>query len=52
MKKEKMKKDETEYSLEEQKIDLIRLRIKNGFYNNNRVLENVVKQIINKEIKH
>jgi hypothetical protein len=51
MKKEKMNKEETEISFQEQKIDLIRLRIQNGFYENNHVLENVVKSIMKKEIK-
>ena len=32
MKKVKMAKDNKEYSFEEQKAELIRLRIKNGFY--------------------
>ena len=51
MKKEKMSKEETEISFNEQKIDLIRLRIQNGFYENNNVLENVVKSILKNEIK-
>jgi len=50
MKKDKMNKEETEISFQEQKIDLIRLRIQNGYYENNRVLENVVKSIMKKEI--
>jgi hypothetical protein len=52
MKKEKMNKEETESSFQEQKIDLIRLRIQNGFYDNNHVLENVVKSILENEIKN
>jgi hypothetical protein len=52
MKKDKMNKDETESSFQEQKIDLIRMRIQNGFYENNHVLENVVKSILKKEIKN
>ena len=52
MKKEKMNKEETEISFEEQKIELIRLRIQNGFYESNSVLENVVKSIMNTEIKN
>ena len=52
MKKEKMNKEETESSFQEQKIDLIRLRIKNGFYEKNHVLENVVKSILKNEIKN
>jgi anti-sigma28 factor (negative regulator of flagellin synthesis) len=51
MKKEKMSKEETEISFKEQKIDLIHLRIQNGFYENNAVLENVVKSILKKGIK-
>ena len=50
MKKENMNKEETEISFQEQKIDLIRLRIQNGFYDKNNVLENVVKSILKKEI--
>lgn len=52
MKKKKMNKEKTEISFQEQKIDLIRLRIQNGFYENNRVLENVVKSILKNEIKN
>ncbi len=52
MKKKKMNKEETEISFQEQKIDLIRLRIQNGFYENNRVLENVIKLILKNEIKN
>lgn len=51
MKKEKMSREETETSFQDQKIDLIRLRIQNGFYDNNNVLENVVKSIVKNEIK-
>jgi len=52
MKKEKMNKEETESSFQDQKIDLIRMRIQNGFYENNRVLENVVKSILKNGIKN
>lgn len=52
MKKNKMNKDETESSFQEQKIDLIRMRIQNGYYDNNHVLENVVKSILKNEIKN
>ncbi len=52
MKKKKMNKAETEISFQEQKIDLIRLRIQNGFYENNHVLENVIKSILKNEIKN
>lgn len=51
MKKDKMIKNETPDSFEDQKLDLIRLRIKNGYYKNHHILENVVKEILNKEIK-
>jgi ribosomal protein L29 len=48
MKKEKMNKEETESSLQDQKLELIRLRIQNGFYENNHVIENLqVLTIIN-----
>ncbi len=52
MKKKKMNTEETEISFQEQKIDLIRLRIQNGFYENNHVLENVIKSILKNEIKN
>jgi ribosomal protein L29 len=52
MKKEKMNKEETESSLQDQKLELIRLRIQNGFYENNHVIENVVKSILKKELKN
>lgn len=47
-----MNTEETEISFQEQKIDLIRLRIQNGFYENNHVLENVIKSILKNEIKN
>jgi anti-sigma28 factor (negative regulator of flagellin synthesis) len=47
-----MNKEETGISFQEQKIDLIRLRIQNGFYENNHVLENVIKSILKNEIKN
>jgi anti-sigma28 factor (negative regulator of flagellin synthesis) len=47
-----MNKEKTEISFQEQKIDLIRLRIQNGFYENNHVLENVIKSILKNEIKN
>ena len=47
-----MNKEKTETSFQEQKIDLIRLRIQNGFYENNHVLENVIKSILKNEIKN
>jgi anti-sigma28 factor (negative regulator of flagellin synthesis) len=52
MKNVKMDKEETEISFQEQKIDLIRLRIQNGFYDNNSVLENVVKSILKNGLKN
>jgi anti-sigma28 factor (negative regulator of flagellin synthesis) len=51
MKKDSMRENEAEDSFEKQKIELIRLRIQNGFYENSRVLENVVKEILDSEIK-
>ncbi len=47
-----MNKEKTEISFQEQKIDLIRLRIQNGFYENNHILENVIKLILKNEIKN
>jgi len=51
MKKEKMRKKSSEQSFEDQKLDLIRLRIKNGYYNNEQVLASVAREIMSKEIK-
>jgi hypothetical protein len=51
MKKELMRKNSKKFSLEEEKLDLIRLRIQNGYYKNTHVLENVAKEIIKAEIK-
>ncbi len=51
MMKENMNKEDKQYSFEEQKLDLIRLRIQNGYYENTRILEKVVKEILHKEIK-
>jgi hypothetical protein len=51
MKKEKMINTESNNSFQAQKLDLIRLRIKNGYYKNQHILENVVKEILEKEIK-
>jgi hypothetical protein len=51
MKKDKMNKEEKDSSFQEQKIDLIQLRIQNGFYESSHVLENVVKSIMKDEIK-
>ena len=49
--KENMKNEDEHFSFEERKLDLIRLRIQNGYYENSRILENVVKEILVKEIK-
>ena len=46
-----MRKNSPKQSFEDQKLDLIRMRIKNGYYKNEQVLESVVKEILNKEIK-
>jgi hypothetical protein len=51
MKKEKMRKKSSDQSFEDQKLDLIRLRIKNGYYNNEQVLSSVAREIMSKEIK-
>jgi len=50
--KDKMNKKVDQHSFEQQKLDLIRLRIQNGYYENIQVLENVVKEILKKEIKN
>ena len=52
MKKEQMGKKDAEYSLEEQKLELIRLRIENGYYNSERVMENLVNEIYKREVKN
>jgi hypothetical protein len=50
MKKEKMTKKNSDQSFEDQKLDLIRLRIKNGYYHNEQVLASVAREIMSKEI--
>jgi hypothetical protein len=51
MKKEKMSKKSSEESFEDQKLDLIRMRIKNGYYQSEQVLASVAKEIMNREIR-
>ena len=51
MKKDKMIKNETPDSFEDQKLDLIRLRIKIGYYKNHHILENVVKEMFGEKIE-
>ncbi len=38
-------------NIEEQKIELIRLRIKNGFYNRDEVFNRIADEILNKKLK-
>ena len=52
MQKDEMGKKDAELSLEEQKLELIRLRIENGYYDSDRVLENVVSEIYKREVKN
>jgi anti-sigma28 factor (negative regulator of flagellin synthesis) len=51
MKKREMKKKDKDHSFQDQKLELIRLRIKNGYYKSNNVLESVVKEILKNEIR-
>ena len=46
-----MESSDNQSSFEEKKLDLIRMRIKNGYYQNEKILEDVVKEIVVKEIK-
>ena len=51
MKNDLMRNNSKKFSFEEEKLDLIRLRIQNGYYKSTQVLDNVAKEIIKAEIK-
>jgi hypothetical protein len=51
MKDKKVIKIDPNKSLEQDKLDLIKLRIKNKFYNKEDVLERVASEIVKHEIK-
>ncbi len=50
-KKAKVVNKATGNDLEKQKIDLVKLRIKNRFYERDEVFERVVEEILNRTIK-
>jgi hypothetical protein len=51
MKEKKVIKSDRKKSLEKEKLDLIKLRIKNKYYNKENVLERVVDEIVKREIR-
>jgi hypothetical protein len=51
MKDKKVTKTDLNKSLEQDKLDLIKLRIKNKYYNKEDVLERVASEIVKHEIK-
>jgi len=46
-----MKKNDSRTHFEEQKLELIRMRIKNKFYDREEVLQKVVQEIYEKNIR-
>ncbi len=46
------KKEEEMNDLEQKKLELIYLRIRNKFYEREEILEKVVQEIINREVKY
>ncbi len=50
-KAEAMKKNINRINFEEQKLELIRLRIKNKFYDRDEILQKVVQEIYEKNIR-
>ena len=51
MKEKKMDEFSKEKSFEKNKLDLIKLRIKNGYYDKSDILDRVVDEIFRKEIR-
>lgn len=51
MKDKKVTKTDLNKNLEQDKLDLIKLRIKNKYYNKEDVLERVASEIVKHEIK-
>ncbi len=46
------KKEDEMNDLEQKKLELIYLRIRNKFYEREEILEKVVQEIINREVKY
>jgi len=51
MKDKKLNDSTNHKALEKDKLELIKLRIKNNFYKNENVLERVVEEIVKRELK-
>lgn len=51
MKNKKVNKTDRNSDLEKDKLDLIKLRIKNKYYNNEDILEQVASEIVKRQIR-
>lgn len=50
--KSQAKKETIMKNIEKEKLELIQLRIRNKFYEREEILEKVVQEIINREVKY